>query len=174
MSKITDTLGMRSLEEIMADTEEPEIEEEEAENNLPTVPEPSNSDSQLMTGKQMQGLDHSKRMDDLHAETLDVARKMVDLGMNIDPTKAPRLFEVANQIFKTALDSANSKRDSELKLMKLIQDQQKLDIDKKRLAFEIGEKGEISGEVIMVEDRNKLLAMLAQQKKSPEPEPEDS
>jgi hypothetical protein len=150
----------------MAETEEDAIEEAEMEEkeeaNLPALPGTATPD--LITTQQMRGIDHSKRMDDLFTETLDVARKIVDMGMNIDPSKAPRMFEVANQLFKTAQDSADSKREAELKLMQLIQTQQKIEIDRKRLTAELGEKGEISGEVIMVEDRNKLLQMLRQQK----------
>lgn len=166
MSKgITDTLGMRSLEEIMAETETEEEtpETEEPEANVPAVP--ANATPDLITTQQMRGVDHAKRMDDLYSETLDVARKIVDMGMNIDPAKAPRMFEVANQLFKTAQDSAVSKREAELKLMQLIQTQQKIEIERKRLAAELGDKDAISGEVIMVEDRNKLLQMLRQQKK---------
>lgn len=169
MSKgITDSLNMRSLEDIMAETDQEEIGDELAEideddeqvHNTPTA------GTDLITSKQMRGSEHGKRMDEIYSEAIDVARQIVDMGMNIDPAKAPRMFEVANQLFKTAQDSADSKRDSELQLMKLIQNQQKLELDRKRLAAELGEKGEISGEVIMVEDRNKLLQMLRDQKAS--------
>lgn len=166
MSKgLTDSLNMRSLEEILEETEETE-EVVVVEEALPVIAPPEGA---LMSTDQMKGLEHSKKMDEIYVETLEVARKVVDMGMNIDPMKAPRMFEVANQLFKTAQDSAISKRDSELKLMKLIQDQKKIDIEHRRLSAELGDRDSISGDVIMVEDRNKLLAMLKQQKKTPPP-----
>jgi hypothetical protein len=169
MSKgIADTLNMKTLEELLAETEadnfEDMVEETVEETQLPAAP----AENALMTVKQMKGSAHAEAMDELYHETLDVARKIVDMGMNIDPAKAPRMFEVANQLFKTAQDSAISKRDAELKLMKLIQDQKKLEIEQRRLSNELGEKSDIEGNVVMVEDRNTLLKMLREQRKNEE------
>jgi hypothetical protein len=164
MSKgISDTLNMKSLEEIMAETECVEPQEEMAEEEtLPAVTE-QRSES-LMSTSQMKGSDHAKAMDEIHDEALDVARQIVDMGMNIDPARAPRILEVANQWFKTAADAKINKRDSELKLMKLIQDQRKLELEERKFKGEHGNEDMIQGEVVYEGDRNKLLKILKAQK----------
>jgi tRNA A37 N6-isopentenylltransferase MiaA len=53
------------------------------------------------------------------------------MGMNIDPARAPRILEVANQWMKTAADAKISKRDAQLKLMKLIIEQRKLALEER-------------------------------------------
>jgi tRNA A37 N6-isopentenylltransferase MiaA len=175
MSKgISDTLNMKSLEEILAETEmENEIDEaieEMDDSNLPAVV--NQKDEPLMNVQQMKGLDHSKAMDEIHDEALDVARKIVDMGMNIDPTRAPRILEVANQWFKTAADAKISKRDSQLKLMKIIQDQKKLELEERKLNGELGKQDMIEGEIVYEGDRNKLLKILKAQKDAHKDQPE--
>ncbi len=88
---IADTLGMKSLEEILAETETDV--EEAVDYAIETIddsqlPAPVKGGEPLMTTQQMKGLDHSKAMDELYDEALDVARKIVDMGMNIDPARA--------------------------------------------------------------------------------------
>ena len=163
---ISDTLGMRSLEDILSETETEEVETTE----IVKTTEPTGTE--LMTASDMKGSDHGKSMDEIYDESLDIARKITDMGMNIDPAKAPRMFEVAGQFFKTALDAKNSKRDAQMKLMKLIQDQKKIELEERRLNGEIGNKETIEGEVIYEGDRNKLLKMLkAAKADKPEEEP---
>lgn len=167
MREIAKTLGMKSLEDILAETET----EVEVEQDLPVVVVEAKG-TELMSTGDMRGSDHGKSMDEIYDESLDIARKITDMGMNIDPAKAPRMFEVAGQFFKTALDAKNSKRDAQMKLMKLIQDQKKLEMEERRLNGEIGNKESLEGEVVFEGDRNKLLKMLkAAKADKPEEEP---
>jgi hypothetical protein len=172
---ISDTLGMKSLEEILAETEEEVVEGEESEEefDLPaTVEKPQ--DTALMTIAEMKGSDHGKSMDEIHDEALDVAKKIVDMGMNIDPSRAPRILEVGGQYFKIALDAKNSKRDAQLKLVKLVQDQKKLELEERKLNGELGKKGDVlEGEVVYEGDRNKLLKMIRESRKQQGDQPEE-
>lgn len=112
----------------------------------------------------MDGTDHAKSMDEIFAETLDHARKVADLGYNIDPARAPRMFEVATGLFKVALDAKNSKRDAQLKAMQLMINQQKFELEKQQMT---GEQAENTVETkgIVVEDRNELIKRLREQGK---------
>ncbi len=162
---LSDSLGMKSLEEILAETEVDDDVEETAEATLPAViPEEG---SALISHQDMRGDDHAEAMDEIYDEALETARRITDLGMNFDPARAPRILEVAGQFFKTALDAKNSKRDAHLKLMKLIQDQKKLDLEERRLNGELG-KSAIQGEVVFEGDRNELLKMLRAQREKDE------
>lgn len=162
MSKgIFDTLNIKSLEEIMAESTLGAEDEEEV--LLPPTP-PLSDSTALMSRAEMTNDEHSKKMDDVYSEAIEIARKVSDMGMNIDPIKAPRMFEVAGQHLKIAIDAQGSKRDAELKLMKLIQDQKKLDLEEMKIRNDIGDHSNLKGEVVMVEDRNKLLAQLKSQK----------
>jgi hypothetical protein len=55
---------------------------------------------------------------------------MVSLALELDPGKAPRAFEVMNGIIKNAMDAVTSKRDHELKTMRLMLEQQKFEHEK--------------------------------------------
>lgn len=165
---------MKSLEDILAETEEDEIEEaiiEEEVSNLPVVTKPA--EQSLMTHSEMKGGDHNKSMDEIYDEALDVAKKIVDMGMNIDPSRAPRILEVGNQYFKTALDAKTSKRDAQLKLMQLIQNQKKLELEERKLNGELGKNPTLEGEVVYEGDRNKLLKILKAQKEAQKDQPEE-
>lgn len=147
---LSETLGMKSLEEILSETED-DIEE-----NLPVPVENSS-----MSVADAQSSDHSQAMDDVYDEAIDTARKIIDMGMNIEPGKAPRLLEVGGQYLKAAMEAKNSKRDAQLKLMKLLQEQRKLELEER--SHGIGE-GTLTGEVVFEGDRNKLLKILRDQR----------
>lgn len=177
---ISDTLGMKSLEEILAETEISEDDMEELsdveieeEAQLPVAVNPQPTAPALMTTSDMKGSDHGKSMDEIYDEALDVAKKIVDMGMNIDPSRAPRILEVGNQYFKTALDAKASKRDAQLKLMQLLQNQKKLELEERKLNGELGNKPTLEGEVVYEGDRNKLLKILKAQKEAEKGQPEE-
>lgn len=166
-------LGIKSLEEILAETDAsfldvPEVEEEENEDQLPlTIEEKEaieDSKSALMKRAEMTNTKHSGDMARVFDTAMNIAEKLGDMGMNIDPTKAPRMFEVMGQHLKIAADASNSERDAQLKLMQIIQNQEKLELDRMRLQHELGDGGEIKGEIVMIEDRNKILAQLKSKK----------
>jgi hypothetical protein len=80
--------------------------------------------------KLIAGSDHGHAMDDMHDETIKHARDIVDLAFNIDPSRARGMFEQAANFFKIAMDSKNSKRDAQLKAMKLMLDHKKFEFEK--------------------------------------------
>lgn len=156
--KIAESLNMKSLEEIMEEVDA--IDDEEINSALPAVLE-DGTGNELMTHSDMKGDDHAEAMDEVYDKAMDVADKIVDMGMNMDPSRAPRLLEVANQWMKTAADAKISKRDAQLKLMKLIIDQRKLALEERAAGLSTGE---LQGDVIFEGDRNTLLKMIREQK----------
>lgn len=111
------------------------------------------------------GSDHADAMDDLYGEVRKHAQDLMDLGFNIDHARARGIFEVASSMYKNAMDAKNSKRDAELKAMKLSLDQKKLELDTMRVRHEMGapaEGGTIT-EAVVVEDRNELIKRLRAQ-----------
>lgn len=172
MSKgLTDTLNMKSLDEILAETEAAEeaqnkelVEVDENEEDLP-VP---TDESGLMRHDEMTNASFAKDMDEIYEKAMEIADSAADLANNIDPARAPRMFEVAGQQLKIALDASHSKRDAQLRLMKLIQEQRKLELEELKVKTELGDESAMKGEVVMVEDRNKLLAQIRSMKKKPD------
>ena len=77
--------------------------------------------------KLLSGKDTDEKLDDLYEKLVDHGETLARLAMELDPGKAPRAFEVMNAIYKNAMDAVTSKRDHELKTMRLMLDQKKLD-----------------------------------------------
>ena len=131
MSKIEDTLGLRPISEALAETNE-EIDPY----NLPAE-FMAELDSQIETAEQtaseqayLNGDSTSRELDNLYHTLTDKAETLAELAMELEPGKAPRAFEVMNQIYKNAMDAVTAKRDFELKAMKLALDREKLEHDK--------------------------------------------
>jgi hypothetical protein len=169
---ITDMLGLPPLDEVLKQhgidpNEEPEEdftpEEDDALAEMTALV--SNPDTKL---KIAEAEDHSKAMDVIHKETLDHSRSLMDLAYNVDERSRRGIFEIGVAMYKNAIDAKNSKRDAQLKLMKLIQDQQKLDLDERRFKIENGQ-AEVNSDVAFVADRNSLIQqVLDEQKKTKE------
>lgn len=155
--KLADTLNMKTLEELMEEVDG----QEEFDAELPAIIEES-AGGELMTVSDMRGDDHSQAMDEVYDRSIEVAEKIIDMGMNIDPARAPRILEVANQWMKTAAEAKDSKRDAQFKLMKLIIEQRKLALEERAAGLN---SGELKGDVVFEGDRNALLQMIRDQKK---------
>ena len=115
----------------------------------------------------VEGKDHAEAMDTIYKETLKHAQEIMDLGFNVDLPRARGLFEVAGQIYGRAIEAKNSKRDSQLKAMKLALDQRKLDLDERKLNAQLGEteKNTLTGDATVVrEDRNELIRRLREER----------
>ena len=140
------------------DFEEEEILEEDHTNIVPT-----DTVSDLISHADLKAEEHSKAMDKIHDEVIQHARDAAELAFDLDPARAPRMLEVAAQYYKASIDAKNSKRDAQLKLMKLIQDQKKLDLEEAKLRHETGNFQSDKADVIMVEDRNVLLKRLREE-----------
>lgn len=152
---LTDFFDLPSMNDIENMTDEAEIE-------VAPVAPIAHTGNAIMDISEMRG-EHSREMDDVHDEMIKHARDMTELAFDLDPARSPRMLEVAATFYKTAVDAKISKRDAQLKLMKLMQTQKKLDLDEMRLRHEMGNIDSEKADVIMVEDRNALLKRLRDQ-----------
>lgn len=141
MSKIEETLGLRSLEEALRDQRGPESVEAEEEDDYDPFTLPAEFDRALVmqvntatkeaiAASLLSGKDTDERLNELYDSLMEKAETMARLAMELDPGKAPRAFEVMNQIYKNAMDAVTSKRDHELKTLRHMLDQQKFEHEK--------------------------------------------
>lgn len=182
---ITDMLNMPHLDEVLAengvDYKENALPEElpEPEQAVATTGDPGALMAALdQSLKTLEGSDHAKAMDDIYRETLEHSRTLMDLGFNVDERSRRGIFEIATAMYKNALDAKNSKRDAQLKLMKLMLDQRKQEFDEKKWKAERGESVTLPGDDPVAtaqvrereEDRNELIKqMRAELKKTEAP-----
>lgn len=109
----------------------------------------------------IEGVDHAEACDTIHDETLKHARNLVDLAYNVPENRMRGIFEQANNFYSKALDAKNSKRDSQLKAMKLALEKRRLDLEELRI------KGvqEKTGDVHNLEDRNAIVRLALENRK---------
>ena len=66
------------------------------------------------------GLDaHDSEMDDIATKAINTFSDLVALGNNVPDMHAGKIFEVAGQMLKTALEAKNAKADKKLKMIEL-------------------------------------------------------
>lgn len=80
---------------------------------------------------------------------------LMDLGMNVEARYGSRMFEVASNMLKTAVDAKSAKIDKKLKMVEL--QLKKLAIDKKESN---NSEETIEGKGYIITDRNSLLEKL--------------
>ena len=162
---IVDMLNLRPLDEV--------LKEKGVEGIAPEQSKPLATDQELqqaittlqdMTTKLalIEGTDHSEAMDELHKEILTHARDLMSYGFNIDHPRARGIFEIAATMYSHAITAKNSKRDAQLKAMKLAMDKTRVELEEKRTNHAIGQtdaKIDSDG-TILVEDRNELLRRM--------------
>jgi hypothetical protein len=93
-------------------------------------------------------------LDKLAVESEESYKNLMDLGMNVDSRYSGRIFEVASNFLKNAIDAKSSKIDKKLKMVDLQLKKMKLDQGNK----DSGTVEESDGFVIS--DRNKLMKKL--------------
>src|SRR5210317_1348886 len=93
-------------------------------------------------------------MDKLAIEAEESYKNLMDLGMNVDSRYSGRIFEVASNFLRNAIDAKGSKIDKKLKMVELQLKKQKLDQGNK----DGGPVEESDGFVIS--DRNELMKKL--------------
>lgn len=108
------------------------------------------------------GLDaHDSEMDDIARKAVNTFNDLISLGSNVPDMHAGKIYEVAGQMLKTALDAKNSKADKKLKMIEL----QLKKVRAEQIDFDLGAgpaKGQAGGEF----DRNELLKYIVSSKKS--------
>ena len=117
----------------------------------------------------LEGNDHSESMESLHEEIVQHARDLMAYGYNIDMPRQRGIFEIAASMYGHAMAAKVSKRDAQLKSIKLALDSRKVDLEEKRTNHIIGQTqaATIDGNgTIVVEDRNELLKKLREQIKA--------
>jgi hypothetical protein len=162
---IEHTLGLPSMEDILKTdqpTAENEIETydsdvEDEDSNLRNAVELAEAAERQLAIQDGDG--HAPAMDIIAEETLKTARDLVDLGFNVDQRSAATIFEKATMMYKASIDAKNSKRDMQLKAMKLMLDKRKLDLDERKLQHEMGDVP-VDAEATIVEDRNELIRRI--------------
>lgn len=114
----------------------------------------------------LEGTDHSEGMEELYKEILTHARDLMVYGFNIEQTRARGVFEIASLMYGHAISAKNSKRDAQLKAMKLALDRRKVDLEEKRTNHAIGQNQAATMDndgTIVIEDRNELIKRLREQ-----------
>jgi hypothetical protein len=105
----------------------------------------------------VEGLGHMSdtELDNLASKAESAFDDLMDLGMNVEAKYGSRMFEVAGNMLKTAVDAKSAKIDKKLKMVEL--QLKKLAIDKKNT----GESEDpVEAKGYIVTDRNSLLEKL--------------
>jgi len=94
-------------------------------------------------------------LDQLALKAESAFDNLMDLGMNVEARYGSRMFEVAGNMLKTAVDAKSAKIDKKLKMVEL--QLKKLAIDKKSSSVE---EDPVEGKGYIITDRNSLLEKL--------------
>ena len=109
------------------------------------------------------GLDsHDSEMDDIARKAVNTFNDLISLGGNVPDMHAGKIYEVAGQMLKTALDAKNSKADKKLKMIEL----QLKKIRAEQIDFDLGQGPAQGGMQGGEFDRNELLKYIVSSKKS--------
>jgi multidrug efflux pump subunit AcrA (membrane-fusion protein) len=170
---IINTLNLPNMDELFAEGAENAENHVEIEDDVETETESSDGDALVLQKAQevlglMNGKEHGQKTNEIHDQTLKHAQEIVDLSFNVDQRSQRGLLEVAASFYKNALDAANSKRDAELKAMKLALEKRKLDMEEHRMKAELGDKS-LATEGVIVENRNDIIRKLIEMRNQAKP-----
>jgi hypothetical protein len=99
-------------------------------------------------------------LDELAQKAKDAYEDIMDLGMNVEARYSARMFEVAASMLGHAITAKTAKLDKKLKMIDLQLKKQKLDNETTE-----GDTGiNISGEGVIITDRNSLIEKLKKMK----------
>jgi hypothetical protein len=94
-------------------------------------------------------------LDKLAVEAEESYKNLMDLGMNVDSRYSGRIFEVAGNFLRNAIDAKSSKIDKKLKMVELQLKKMKLDKDGDKDGGPIEES-----DGFVISDRNELMKKL--------------
>lgn len=148
-------------------SEEPEVEDLPAKTQGELVAEAKEIGSSLTTAEKIdialplvRDLEtHDSEMDDIAKKAVKTFEDLVVLGGNVPDMHAGKIYEVAGQMLKTALDAKNAKAERKLKMIELQLKKNRAE----QIDFENGNGKNINpggGEF----DRNELLKHLVSSK----------
>lgn len=98
-----------------------------------------------------------KELDELAELATDTFKDLRDLGMNMEARYSGRIFEVASQMLKNAIDAKSAKMDKKLRMVELQLKKLKIDSETSKKK---DETTPIEGDGFIVSDRNSLLEKL--------------
>lgn len=160
---IEDLFNLPRMEDALRDAGEHPYENN-SENTVSTILNDFDLEIDDCLPKDQDAVDHEKSMDRIYDETMKHATDLVEMAYNVDIPRARGMFEQANAMYSRALDAKNSKRDFQLKLLKLMLDKKKLELSEiKNKPISTIEEISQSTDSIMVEDRNTLIQMIRNQ-----------
>lgn len=94
---------------------------------------------------------HDAEMDEISVKAIRSHDELIELGKNTPPGQTGRVYEVAGQMLKYALDARNSKADRKIKMLEL-------QLKKLKIEKDAGEgDGLAKGDEL---DRNELLSLI--------------
>src|SRR5210317_1003995 len=94
-------------------------------------------------------------LDKLAVEAEESYKNLMDLGMNVDSRYSGRIFEVASNFLRNAIDAKGSKIDKKLKMVELQLKKMKLDKDGNKDGGPVEES-----DGFVISDRNELMKKL--------------
>lgn len=131
------------------------VEANEIYNSLSTVEKVDNA-LPLVVGLET----HESEMDEIAKKAITTFNDLVALGGNVPDIHAGKIFEVAGQMLKTALDAKNSKADKKLKMIEL--QLKKIRAEQTDPDPDANKRGSTGGEF----DRNELLKYIVDSKEN--------
>ena len=99
-----------------------------------------------------------RELDELAILATETFKDLRDLGMNMEARYSGRIFEVASQMLKNAIDAKTAKMEKKLKMVDLQLKKYKIDTEANKKKTTDDEP--IAGEGFVVSDRNSLLEKL--------------
>ena len=120
--KLEEVFGFPPIEENFTnlDTQEPQVPteiQEELDIAHATIDMANRVDIALPTVTDMQQAE--RELDKLANTAQEQSERLMDLGFNVDDRNAGKIFEVAAQLLKTAVDAKTAKIDKKLKMVEL-------------------------------------------------------
>jgi hypothetical protein len=145
--KLQETLDLPDMEDVLS-----EIRNDPDNSAFSRIID--NLDEAEQASALIDGLDHAEGCDQIFEETLKHSQALMDLGHNVDLARAPRIFASAAEMYRIALSAKNSKRDAQLKRLKLACDQKLVELKENEV---MGRTETIENDSVLTEDRNELI-----------------
>jgi len=130
--KLEDVFGFPPIEEATTELDTQNIEvpaeiQEELDTAHATIDMANRVDLALPTVTDMNSAE--RELDKLAETAQEQSERLMDLGFNVDDRNAGKIFEVAAQLLKTAVDAKTAKLDKKLKMVELQLRKARLDAD---------------------------------------------
>jgi hypothetical protein len=131
--KLEEVFGFPPIDEAITelDTQETQVPEEiqdELNTAIATIDMANRVDIALPTVTDMAQAE--RELDKLANTAQEQSERLMDLGFNVDDRNAGKIFEVAAQLLKTAVDAKTAKLDKKLKMVELQLRKARMDSEK--------------------------------------------